>query len=240
MGELKAAAKPLCPGLLRDRLGLQGDLLLQREQPLVRRVSTVGSWNADERSASGSSIDGQGLEELHAAGEVVDREAGGRLEQDAAGQVDVEVHLQRARARTDRAGCRSPPCPRWRSCPRGRGRRRAGAPGSWCRTRRSWCSSQSSFMMPPTSPADTSPPNILPLIVTPIESMPMIGNLPSSSSDGWMRMPWIAPGDLQTGQTLDARDARREDEDEVARARSRRRPTGCRSRRCAPAGTPAT
>ncbi len=51
-------------------------------------------------------------------------------------------------------------------------------------------------MMPPTRLADTSPPNILPLTVTPIASMPMIGNLPSSSSDGWMRMPCDRAGDL--------------------------------------------
>jgi hypothetical protein len=51
----------------------------------------------------------------------------------------------------------------------------------------------SSFRMPPISPASISPPNISPLTVTPIESMPMIGNLPSSRSEGWIRMPCTEP-----------------------------------------------
>ncbi len=47
--------------------------------------------------------------------------------------------------------------------------------------------------MPPTRPASNSPPNILPLTWTAIESMAMIGNLPWANRAGAILTPWIDP-----------------------------------------------
>ena len=56
--------------------------------------------------------------------------------------------------------------------------------------------------MPPTSAASSSPPNSLPLTVTPSESMAMIGNLPCASSDGLILTPSIEPENSRPGIPL--------------------------------------
>ena len=58
-------------------------------------VCAVGSWNAVERSCERIVERRQRLEELDAGGEVVDRQARVGFEQDAAGDLDVDEHLER-------------------------------------------------------------------------------------------------------------------------------------------------
>ena len=54
----------------------------------------------------------------------------------------------------------------------------------------------SNFMMPPSSVAVSSPPNSLPVMLTAIERISMIGNLPSASRNGSILRPSIAPEKL--------------------------------------------
>ena len=78
-----------------DRLGLRRGLGLQRAEPGGRRLG--GGQPGDGRAERERVVErGQALEELHARGEVVDAEARVGLEQDAAGHLDADEHLQRA------------------------------------------------------------------------------------------------------------------------------------------------
>ena len=52
---------------------------------------------------------------------------------------------------------------------------------------------ESSLRMPPTRPALISPPKSLPVTVTAMDEMPMIGNLPWASSAGRIWMPSMEP-----------------------------------------------
>ncbi len=81
--------------VVRDPLGLQRDLLLQAGQPLVG--GEVGRQPELRVAQRERVLDRrERLEELDARGEVVDRQTGVGLEQDAAGDLDADERLQRA------------------------------------------------------------------------------------------------------------------------------------------------
>ena len=62
--------------------------------------------------------------------------------------------------------------------------------------------SESSFRMPPSSPAVISPPNRLPVMETLMDSISVMGNLPSWSSPRSMRTPSTAPDTVRFGMPL--------------------------------------
>ena len=103
IGEVNAAAQPLCAGFARLALYWLTTCCFTCASHWSG-VIDVGRRRGELRELQRVGVGRQRLEELDATREVVDRETGVGVEQDALRQVDAEEHAERAELARARAG----------------------------------------------------------------------------------------------------------------------------------------